>query len=523
MSVRGLRSEEGATAIVIAMTMLVILGMLAVAVDIGFGFNERRQDQTGADAAALAGSLELVISDAANGLEASIDRVYQIVDSNLDRTVPYADWQACTDPDALFYTTLSDLGASNGSDCISLSEDFNTYRVRLPRQAVDAKFGAVLGTDSIEVSAAAEAERNAQFGGGGNVPFYVLQGTSVGAELCIKTGTNTWAACGDPSSGNFGDFEPYFYGPVGGDLSTICAKGQTPRPLARAVAMGIDHEFSRFSPYPGGTERVNGGWCPGIPGPLLPNTILPGSGYSATDITWGLVLGEMWPGSQAFPGRLTRNDGMVTAQDTGTATIFGVDIDNRPLWDYIDQAAVDPSTMPNCAQFDVPANQGHVISPPPGDPTYDTRRAWLLSCLAEAHGEGARILVVDRDSNGTADILETPRTGAAPRIWEDFPPPNNAFHMHIEGLSPVFIDSLYAEITSPHFNCTNLDTSIPGVCVHRAGLDGSMSVAPPGQRRFQSVGAIVLSCEVMPVGACPSLQDPSGSGLTFLYDLELTR
>lgn len=105
----------------------------------------------------------------------------------------------------------------------------------------------------------------------------------------------------------------------------------------------------------------------------------------------------------------------------------------------------------------------------------------------------------------------------------DFPPPNNAFHMHIERLSPVFIDSLYAEITSPHFNCTNLDTSVPGVCVHRAGLDGGISVAPPGQRRFQSVGAIVLSCEIMPVGACPSLQDPSGSGLTFLYDLELTR
>lgn len=521
---RSLRAERGATAIVIAMTMLVILGMLAIAVDIGFGFSERRIDQTGADAAALAGSLELVISDAANGLEASIDRVYAIVDSNLGRSVPYSDWQGCSDPDALFYTTLTDLGAANGSDCISLSEDFNTYRVRLPDQAVDTSFGAVIGADSVMVSAAAEAKRNAEFGGGGNVPFFVLDGTSVGAELCIKTNTGTQPeeTCGSPSSGNFGDFEPYWYGSIGGDLSTICNKGQTPRPLARAVAMGIDHEFSRFAPFPGGTERLNGGWCPGVPGPLLPNTILPGSGYSSSDITWGLILGESWPGAQVFPGRLTRND-TVFAQDTGTAFMFGKDIDNRPLWDYIDQSAVNPATMPSCTFFANPMNTGHVSSPPPGDPMYGTRRTNLLQCLQEADAAGARILVVDRDGSGTPDILETPRTGAAPQIWEDFPPPNNAFHMHIQGLSPIFIDSLYADIASPHFNCVNLDTSIPGVCVHRAGLDGSMSVAPPGQRRLQSVGAIVMSCAIMPVGSCPSLQDPSGSGLTFLYDLELTR
>lgn len=522
--VAGPGKEAGSTAIIIALAMLVILGMLAIAVDIGFGFSERRIDQTGVDAAALAGSLELVISDAANGLEASIDRVYDIVDTNIGPVAYDPYWSSCTDPDALFYTTKSDLGATNGSDCISLSEDFNTYRVKLPDQAVSSYFAGVLGVDEVSVSAAAEARRNAQFGGGGNVPFYVLDGTAIGTELCIKTGTNDHEQCGGPSSGNFGDFEPYFYGPIGGDLSTICVRGHQPRPLARATALGIDHEFSRFAPYPGGTERVNGGWCPEVPGPLLPNTILPGSGYSANDITWGLVLGETWPAAQSFPGRLTRDDGLVTAQDLGSATIFGESIDNRPLWDYIDTSIVTGLT--SCEYFQDLANQGHVASPPPGDMTYAERRDKLILCLEEAHSaspDPVRILTLDRDGNGTPDILETPRVGAAPLIWEDFPPPNNAFHMHIQGLSPIFIDSLYAEITTPHFNCTNLDTSIPDVCVHRAGLDGSMSVTSPGQRVFQSVGAIVLSCEIMPAGACPSLQDPSGGGLTFLYDLELTK
>ncbi|MEX0863859.1 MAG: Tad domain-containing protein [Acidimicrobiia bacterium] len=512
--------------LIIAGAMVLLMGIIAIAVDIGFGQSERRIDQTGADAAALAGSLELVISDEANGLEASLDRVYEIVDTNLGRTVAYADWAACSDPDALYYSTLTDLGASNGSDCVSLSEDFNTLRVRLPYQAVDTYFAPVIGSDSINVSAAAEAERNAEFGGGGNVPFYVLDGTGVGTELCIKTGTNDFSSCGSPSSGSFGDFVPYFYGPVGGDLSTICNKAQQPRPLARAIAMGIDHEFSRFAPFPGGTERVNGSWCAsGVPGPLLPNTIQPGSGYSANDITWGLVEGERYPGSQSFPGRLTRDDASVTAQDMGSASVFGHGIDNRPLWDYIDLTLVTPS-LPGCDFFNDPANQGHVPTTPAIDvvPTYNLRRANLIACLGEAHTNGVRILSVDRDANGEFDILETPRVGAAPKIWEDFFPPNNNFHMHIQNLSPIFIESLYADIANPHFQCNGLDNvTWPGVCVHRAGIDGSMIVTSPGAEVFQSVGAIVLSCEIMPVGTCPTLQDPSGTGLTFLYDLQLTR
>jgi hypothetical protein len=209
----------------------------------------------------------------------------------------------------------------------------------------------------------------------------------------------------------------------------------------------------------------------------------------------------------------------------GTASIFGHSIDNRPLWDYLDLSLVTPTT-PGCGFFIDPANQGHVPTTPSGDvvPTYNLRRSNLLTCLTEAHANGIRILSVDRDGNGEFDILETPRVGAAPMIWEDFPPPNNNFHMHIQGLSPIFIDSLYAEIANQHFNCSGLDNvTVPGVCVHRAGLDGSMTVAPPGLRVFQSVGAIVLSCEIMPEGTCPTLQDPTGTGLTFLYELQLTR
>ena len=95
--------------------------------------------------------------------------------------------------------------------------------------------------------------------------------------------------------------------------------------------------------------------------------------------------------------------------------------------------------------------------------------------------------------------------------------------MHIQGLNPVFIESVYATITTPHFSCSpNMDNAA-GICIHRAGIDGAMSVSSPGQRVFQSAGAMVLHCALLPEGTCPSLQDPTGGGLTFQYDLQLTR
>ena len=46
-----LRSDElGASAVVVALSMLLLLGGTAIVVDLGAGFNERSQDQSAADA-----------------------------------------------------------------------------------------------------------------------------------------------------------------------------------------------------------------------------------------------------------------------------------------------------------------------------------------------------------------------------------------------------------------------------------------------------------------------------------------
>ena len=51
---RRLRDDEGATAILVVIVMVVLLGMGAMVVDVGGLWSERRQLQNGADASSLA-------------------------------------------------------------------------------------------------------------------------------------------------------------------------------------------------------------------------------------------------------------------------------------------------------------------------------------------------------------------------------------------------------------------------------------------------------------------------------------
>jgi hypothetical protein len=59
------RSDEGVTAVIVAIVMVVLIGFAALVVDLGALYRERRSLQTAADAAALAGVQELPSSTAA--------------------------------------------------------------------------------------------------------------------------------------------------------------------------------------------------------------------------------------------------------------------------------------------------------------------------------------------------------------------------------------------------------------------------------------------------------------------------
>ena len=54
-----MRKEHGAITVIVAVSMVVLLGMSAVALDYGNMVNDRRELQAAFDAAALAGAIDL--------------------------------------------------------------------------------------------------------------------------------------------------------------------------------------------------------------------------------------------------------------------------------------------------------------------------------------------------------------------------------------------------------------------------------------------------------------------------------
>ena len=149
LSFNGLRTDEfGATAIVVALSMLLIIGFAALAVDVGVGFNERSQDQSAVDAGVTAGAL-----DAMSNILSMRDQALQYTRQNLDTAYTDAEWQAqwesCTDPNKndggfSFAAVPSPWTPGIDLDCISV-DPAGFLRVRAPIQEVDTSFGRLLG------------------------------------------------------------------------------------------------------------------------------------------------------------------------------------------------------------------------------------------------------------------------------------------------------------------------------------------------------------------------------------------
>ncbi len=494
---RAHRDQRGASLILVTAAILAILGMVALTADIGAGMAERRIDQTGADLSAVSGALETMLTTAPNPLQAAVNQVYTKVNENLDLDPTAAEWTACTDPGALQWRTRTHgllLGVVGGSDCISFNYGYTKIRVRIPDRDTATTFGRVLNIPTIKTHAFAEAGLNG-FGGGGSFPSGALSGTGAGAEICIKTGTGSqvWDSCGSPSTGDFGNFKPYWYGPVDGSNASICNSAEQPLPMARAMADGIDHQFGVFL----GTNRINGSQCPGFPGPAFPNMVDSAAGYANQDITRGLVTGGSWPAT-FFPGRLTRS----FTSGYGSATIFTRSVDNRALWTYIDTSLGVPSSCSTAA-----ANPANPATPA----DYYTALAEMKTCLQDATGQ-IFSLAIDNTS----------RLSAVPRFSESALLPSNACCYHIIDYTPIFIQGVYARNNHPTFQCTGTMDNQPDMCVHHPGMTGNLNVNPPGLKLIDSASALILRCQQLPSVVCARVGGGPG-GRNLVAQVELTR
>src|SRR5205807_9194300 len=71
---RLLRDRRGATVVLIAIAFPAVIGVTALAVEVGFWYALKRQDQTAADAAALSGAYERAAGQAYSDICALVQR-----------------------------------------------------------------------------------------------------------------------------------------------------------------------------------------------------------------------------------------------------------------------------------------------------------------------------------------------------------------------------------------------------------------------------------------------------------------
>ncbi|MCD9623222.1 pilus assembly protein TadG-related protein [Rhabdothermincola salaria] len=145
------RDDDGAVLVLMAGgLMVVVLLVAALAIDVAYARQERRQAQTSADAAALAAAQ--TFADGGSDAEAA-EAARQIADMNWS-ALTSAAWSGCTvgQPDG--YEVI---GASTGS-CVSVYRPGGVVRVVLPEEIAPSFFGGVVGSDGTDVTASAEAK-----------------------------------------------------------------------------------------------------------------------------------------------------------------------------------------------------------------------------------------------------------------------------------------------------------------------------------------------------------------------------
>ena len=186
-------SERGASAMLIAFCLVLLLGMAAFAIDLGFGFNERRDDVTAADMGVMAGAVSSLSSNAQVR-----DQILSFARQNLPTAYSNAQWQTAWEGlhrpgiDHIehqrsfhFIPVAPPAGWTVGSPwCISI-DPAGFVRVRLPNQVINTVFGRAIGTNQFAANADAIARWNSR-GGGGILPFALVSTAGDGTHVCLR-------------------------------------------------------------------------------------------------------------------------------------------------------------------------------------------------------------------------------------------------------------------------------------------------------------------------------------------------
>ena len=296
---RRIFDESGTVLPLIALGLVTLLGFSALAVDVGMGYAETRRSQNAADAGALAGIVEASIES--RTLQSMVTNAVTYSSINLPEAIPMSRWLTdCPDTSRSseqLRWTAKELNLTPATDCISFSAGFDDIRVSLPQRDIDTVFASVLGIDSYDISAFAEA--GASFAGVASTPPIVVTSTTKAGDIrCLRAaaiqsiewpprwigndpgtdptvGDESAAADADPCDDDAFDRDSQFFGSLKAHAYETCTQPSGNNAIAVVIAAGIDHMLGSFGDYTAGdTERIDGEGCKttGIPQPL-PDTM----------------------------------------------------------------------------------------------------------------------------------------------------------------------------------------------------------------------------------------------------------
>ena len=320
-------SDQGAVAVLVAASLIMLMGFAALVVDVGAAMSERRQDQSAADMAALAavqfarGSANPATA-ANNGASVAIT----VANSTLDNPAA-ANWATCSDPNRpTEFTRVSTVSA-----CVSFTANLQRSRVVIPTIEVATTFGRVLGRASISASAFAEAQGD--LGQEGRVlPFGLPGGSANQTEVCLRAAASTNMTpppCNGPEQGNFGTLEFAIYGnPTVGTIEDCRPNPQ--QGLSTNMAAGIDHPLGIVD----GQVRRDDQWCPIFN--ARPNHIFGQTGVGS-NLDDGMLDGSSYRLTSPMPGRLARGGNRLQVERNTS-------IDNTPLWSFINSGSNRPAS-----------------------------------------------------------------------------------------------------------------------------------------------------------------------------------
>ena len=463
-----MRDERGAAALLTAAGMVLFLGMAAMTIDLGLAFNERRQDQSAVDASVMAGALEAV-----NGTDAmiiqAIDYNIDYARRNLDTPFTSAEWQAawegCVDPaadrnaggynfvpltpPASWGWTLTD--PSNW--CISIDASEFLFRVRLPQQIVETTFGKVLGVDQLETGAFAVARLTT--GGGGVLPFGIPAGAGNGGLTCLSGAPGGLASdpCDGPTSGDFGTVELLKFGNSTIPTNQNCNGSNPGNLLAQNIAHGADHIVYRDLDGLDSNAVVDTCFLPTV------DTLRTDPGFPNNGLEEGLVGPDPFDAPYSYTPRLQHSGPLVTK--------FGFEINNEPLWSFLDPATdygPDPSNDEaplDCdpASFDNLTNRDWDILP---DGIDDPNKSWqhMNYCIFHylAGGYDGVMFLESIETN-------TARFVYVPEFWDALGP--GSAEEHIKYFRATYLQGLMWQrgntfiLSNPGEQCFDADTGLP--------------------------------------------------------------